>query len=119
MISKLTAEISDTAGPQGSVSVWWIGVDGTEQRQQYGYSINILGETLDSGTDLRSGSGDAIDHAAMLGTVLAFLESDAEKIEFRRPWTDLLFSPGTAEWAYGVSDELTMARMELEHDTDS
>jgi hypothetical protein len=65
---------------------------------------------------------DATGARAALGSLLSFLEADAERYQgTMRDRTDVpadgdgwLFNAETAEWAYGVSDELAMVRDEIE-----
>jgi hypothetical protein len=53
-------------------------------RVQYAYNIALDGETIADGEDLRSGSGDDVNLADMLGTLLDFLEAFLEACEYER-----------------------------------
>lgn len=86
-----------------------------EGKPQWSYTVHTDGALLTSGSDLHGWA----DARAMLASLARFLESDGER--YRRfmgptpadidPYS---FSEAVAEWAYGVSDELSMAAEELD-----
>lgn len=131
MIAELTITIRDYAGLQGSIQVSH-DPNGTA-RPGYQYLIERI-ETeptrslwmLDTGHDLHTGAGDP-SHVKAMGALLAFLESDAEKYTLakyagdtseeavkKRTGDGYCFNERTAEWAYGLADEIAMARLEIE-----
>ncbi|MEU7814111.1 hypothetical protein [Pseudonocardia sp. NPDC049154] len=90
-------------------------------RNAYAYDVFVKGDRFHSGTDLRSGVGDAVDARAMTGTLLAFLEADAEAYRHgmgAEPDDGWITDAATAEWCYLVGDELSMARIEIEEGDD-
>jgi hypothetical protein len=116
-IHELTTVIEWNGTPQGSVSIRFDRFDG--DRCQYLWTVrDEAGAELGSGDDLRSGSGAEPDYAEMTGALLDFLaaagESYRHHLSFPTDEPDYHgFSERVAEWAYYVSDELTMAKAEL------
>lgn len=88
--------------------------------KDFGYRVeNAEGRTLEVGRDLRSPMAE--DYAGVMGALLAFLAAAGEGYAYemrggRKSDNTGLFNAATTEWAYQNSDELTLARMELEGD---
>jgi hypothetical protein len=142
MIRSLTIQISSTSGvgPQGELEVVfsrWDQFDSPKtQRPEFQYAVRVPGfavgtdsdGTIAYGHDLRLGSGDGIDHAKAMATLLTFLRSDGEKYadQLRRSTNttaeavqhrtgdSYLFNEQTAQWAYELDDELEYAQQELD-----
>jgi len=118
VITALTIDLGSSTGPAATLSVAWNRC--TDGRHQYRYWVLLPdGDYLCRGRDLRSGVSGPVDHVQMMGTLLAFLEADAEKYRVyemgnQQTPDGYLFDTRVAEWAYGLSDELAMAREELE-----
>lgn len=118
MITALTITLGSSRGDEATLGVAWEGRDAGRHRYRY-WVLLPNGDHLCRGDDLRSGVSGRVDHAQLLGTLLAFLEADAEKylvygMGRAQPPDGYLFDARVAEWAYGLSDELAMAREELE-----
>ena len=120
MIAKLAVCLGSGSGPEAQITVSWAGRDG--DRQQYRYAVRDAdGEVLDRGEDLRSGSGDPVDHVDILRCLLTFLIADGESYaryemggRGEQPPDGYLFNIQTAAWAYQVNEELVLAREELD-----
>jgi hypothetical protein len=109
-LHSLTAEIEWNGTPQGTVSISFDRFDG--ERCQYSYVIrDHEGIELASGDDLRSGSGAEPNLSEMLAALLDFLGAAAESY----PDGDNadMFPPAATQWAHYISDELTMAKVDL------
>lgn len=129
MIHSLTISITDghSTVSQGELSVAFDRFDGSHD--QYSYTVTCAGEQLASGTDLRMPSASGLNHVKAMESLITFLLADAEKYEglMRRPeihgTSDATlykvtgevysFSAKTAEWAYGMSEELAIVGLEL------
>jgi hypothetical protein len=130
VIGQLSITISNASGPQGRIEVIWDRWDGDRPGFQYRVDADLHErECLAYGHDLRLGSGSDPSHVKAMATLLAFLESDAEKYRAamsardtsavavqERTGDSYSSNEATAEWAYELSDELTAARLELEPD---
>jgi hypothetical protein len=124
VIGELTLTIDDHTGPQGTVSV------GIDELPRYRYAVTDQDErSLVYGEDLKVGASANPNHVKAACSLLAFLESDAEKYRTamsagdtseeaveRRTGDHYCFNERTAEWAYRLADELAMARLELDPD---
>lgn len=118
MIETLSIDLADAQGVQGRVSVSPDRRDG--DRWRYRYRVTIPdGTVLAEADDLFSGASEyPTPLPVMAATLLGFLEAAAESYA---TWmrTDVfgenyhLFPPRCVEWAYGMGDELAMAREEL------
>lgn len=100
------------------ISICIIDYDHASGRWQWAYYINYALGQEHYGDDL---SGHTCDPHEMMGTLLVFLEACAEAYAYtqrtgRESDNADLFPPAIAEWAYLHSDDLAMARMELEGD---
>lgn len=123
MIHKLTIEISDYPTAQGgtvqgSLAIAFDRYDG--DRCQYHYWVlDHDGAELDSGNDLRSGSGQDPNELAMIATLASFLGAAGEAVAYERHGgresenARGLFSREAAEWADANSDSLAMLSIEL------
>jgi hypothetical protein len=86
-----------------------------EGRVRYRYVIEDAdGVELEDGDDLRSGVGASLDYPATMATLLAFLEHAAESNEANGGDGDHLFAWPVIEWARQHSDELGVARLDLD-----
>lgn len=112
-----------TLSDGSTLSIESIGRDYSPQdsafRQCYAYTIVVPADEYGShgawrydGNDIRSSCGAAVDVADMLRTLVSFLGAAAETYQSSMRGRDSenseLFPPHVAEWAYGVSDELSM-----------
>lgn len=87
-----------------------------EDRQTYAYTITH-GRRVEQGSDLHTGIGRRSDARTMFATLLSFLEAYGEAyranhLHFSESYADI---PGWLQEAcYLNSDEITMARLEIE-----
>ena len=120
MITNLSIDIGSATDIEVTVRVAWERLDADRQRYRY-WVQRPDGQHLHHGQDLRSGTGDPVNHAQMMGTLLGFLAADAEKYlayemgrHGQEPPDGYLFGRDVAELAYLLGEELAMAREELE-----
>lgn len=131
VISLMRIAISGPSGVQGHCEVSWDRFDGDqprfrfriESRSDRGFNGAQHDEDcLDYGHDLKLASGAEPSHREAMAALLTFLLADAETytrhmgpISSGDPY---IFNERTAEWAYGNSEEIEQARLELVGDPD-
>lgn len=96
----------------------WIDDQDADGRYRWAYYLDLPDQPEHYGNDL---SGRTCDPHEMMATLLAFLEAAGEAYAYtqrtgRESDNADLFPAAVAEWAYMHSDDLAMARMELEGD---
>lgn len=98
------------------VSIGYSKQPGDEGRTRYEYHIDLPGGESYSASDLQSGAMGG-DLQSGLESLLDFLSNAAEEyggcMRRNQPY-DGSFPANVAEWAYQVSDQLDMLRMDLE-----
>lgn len=113
-MNKLTAHLDGEV----TASVEFDRYDG--DRIQYRYEITCDGETLASGDDLRSGSGEEINLAKILGSLLTFASAAVESFDYGDSPNDRdsnasLFPRRCVEALAGIgSDQLALDAEEVE-----
>ncbi len=83
-----------------------------ENRVQYHYIVEDTNhQVIHEGHDLCSGVGFDVDYTSTMESLLAFLEHYGEEYQHDMDGTDF------EEWCYLNSDELSMARFDLQEDS--
>lgn len=111
---KLTYTFDET-GDYSTVSVEPIGHDSFDGRTEYRWTVTIGQDVREShsGKDIGGPHGEPLAHA--LGSVFSFLIAFAEARQSGtcQSYNWNLFPDALAEWATLMSDELTMAQLEI------
>lgn len=89
-----------------------------ESRVVYEYVVEDAdGTEIESGMDLRSGSGDEIDYRAMMATLCGFLSACGESVNYPGGGDDAdMFSAACAAWCGEHEEDLSMAAFDLTYD---
>lgn len=111
---KLTYTFDETGG-HSTLSVEPTGRDSFDNRVEYRWYVNT-GTQEFTGDRIRSGCGANVDLPDALASLFSFLIAFAEARQHGSPQSDGwdLFPDGLAEWATLLSDELTMAQLEID-----